>query len=56
MVLPLFKVIGPLREGMGLCVEDPLVQRNHVVGTKQQVQILQGLCEEEALHCIVMVR
>lgn len=38
---------------MGFGVENPLVERNNVVRAKQQIEVLEGLREEERLLCIV---
>lgn len=39
---------------MGLSIEQPLIQRQHVRGTEEEEQILQGLSKPEALHDVVM--
>lgn len=43
----------PYGEGVGLCVEDVLLQTEllHVV-REQQIQVLQRLTEEKALHLV----
>ncbi|KAI4380575.1 hypothetical protein MLD38_006752 [Melastoma candidum] len=38
---------------MGLGVEDPLIQRDDRRRRKQEVQVLESLCQEEALHLVV---
>ena len=39
---------------MGLSIEHPLIQRQHIWGTEEEEQVLQGLSQPEALHDIVM--
>ena len=43
------------RQGVGLCVEDPLLQVNKIVVTEEKVEILQGFCQEEGLLYIILV-
>ena len=43
------------RQGVGLCVEDPLLQVNKIVVTEEKVEILQGFCQEEGLLHIILV-
>ena len=37
-----------------LCVEDPLVCTDDVLVTEEQVEVLEGLCQEEGLLHIVL--
>ena len=55
LVCPVHCVDPPDWEGVGLRVEDPLVQRYQVVVTEQQVEILQRLGQEERLLHIVLL-
>ena len=54
-VCPVYCVDPPDGEGVGLRVENPLVQRYQVVVTEQQVEILQRLGQEERLLHIVLL-
>ena len=38
-----------------LCVEDPLVCTDDVLVTEEQVEVLEGLCQEEGLLHIILL-
>lgn len=44
----------PQPDRVGLSVEEPLIQRQHMIGAEEEEQILQCLSKPEALHDIVM--
>ena len=44
----------PKPDRMGLSIEEPLIQRQHVGWTEEEEQVLQSLSKPEALHDIVV--
>ena len=44
-----------IKNNIHLCVENPLLKINKVVITKKEVEVLEGLCEEERLLNIILV-
>lgn len=46
----------PQPDRVGLSVEEPLIQWQHIAGAEEEEQVLQRLSKPEALHDIVMTR
>lgn len=49
-----FKVRVVDGQGMSLGVEHPILQGQHIIFTEQKIEVLESLCEEEALLHVVV--